>query len=57
MLLSVSEYAKKIGVTPDTVRQKILRGNLNAIKIGNQWVISSSEKYIDKRRKLYNSGL
>ena len=44
-MLPLKEYAEKIGKTPDTVRQKILRGNLPAIKIGNQWMIKENQKY------------
>lgn len=49
--ISLAEYAKKHGVTPDTVRQKILRGNLPAEKIGRNWVIDESTPYTRKRRK------
>lgn len=50
-LISLSEYAKLHDVTADTVRQKILRGNLNAIKIGRNWAIDKNEPYIDNRKK------
>ena len=50
-LISLLEYAKKHGVTPDTVRQKILRGYLNAFKIGRNWVIDSEEPYVDNRKR------
>lgn len=48
-MLPLKEYAEKIGKTPDTVRQKILRGNLPAIKIGNQWMIKENQKYQNKQ--------
>lgn len=48
-LISISEYAKIHGVKSDTVRQKILRGNLKAKKIGRNWVIDKNEPYIDNR--------
>ena len=51
MLLSISEYAKKVGRDPANVRQKILRGSLQAVKIGSQWVIDSETPYDDKREK------
>jgi hypothetical protein len=50
-LINLKEYAKIHGVKPATVRQKILRGNLKAKKIGRDWVISKSEPYIDGRKK------
>mgnify|MGYP000921573821 FL=1 len=50
-LISIAEYAKLHGVKPATVRQKILRGNLNAVKIGRNWVIGKDVPYTDNRRK------
>ena len=50
--ISLTEYAKIHNVSPDTVRQKILRGNLHAEKIGKMWIISPDEPYIDHRRKM-----
>lgn len=52
MLISLAEYAAKHGVTPDTVRQKVLRGNLpQAVKIGRNWAIPEDTPYEDGRRK------
>lgn len=40
------------GVTPDTARQKVLRGGFKtARKIGRNWVIDKNEPYIDNRTK------
>lgn len=51
-LISIAEYAKMHGVSPDTVRQKILRGNLpEALKIGRNWCIPKNAPYIDNRFK------
>lgn len=50
-LISLAEYAELQGIHQDTVRQKILRGNLKAFKIGRNWVIDKNEPYIDKRKK------
>ena len=50
-LISLAEYAELHGVHQDTVRQKILRGNLNAKKIGRNWVIDKNEPYVDNRKK------
>jgi len=49
--ISLAEYAKLHNVHPDNVRQKILRGNLQAIKIGRNWIIDKKQPYEDKRRK------
>ncbi len=52
-LVSIAEYAKAQGVTPDTVRQKILRGNLpEAQKIGRNWCIPEDTPYEDGRRRV-----
>ncbi len=51
-LISLKEYAELYGVTPDTVRQKVLRGGFTtAQKIGRNWVIDAGEPYDDKRAK------
>lgn len=51
-LISLKEYAELYGVTPDTVRQKVLRGGFkSAQKIGRNWVIDKNEPYSDKRSK------
>lgn len=49
--ITIKEYAKLHDIRPDTVRQKILRGNLPAVKMGRDWVIDKNEPYIDLRRK------
>lgn len=49
MLISLAEYAKRQGVDPATVRQKVLRGNLEAMKIGRNWCIEESTPYTDGR--------
>lgn len=52
MLISITEYAKVHSRDPATVRQKCLRGGFRtARKIGRNWVIESSESYIDERIK------
>lgn len=51
-LISLKEYAELYGVTPDTVRQKALRGGFKTThKIGKIWVIDANEPYDDKRSK------
>lgn len=51
--ISLADYAALHNVTPDTVRQKILRGNLQAVKVGRNYVIRKDTEYIDHRRKQY----
>lgn len=51
MLISLAEYAAQHGVSPITVRHKILAGNLPAQKIGRNWVIDSDTPYTDLRVK------
>lgn len=49
-LLSVSEYAAKVGKVPSAIRHKIRRGNLpEAVKMGRDWFIPVDTPYDDKR--------
>lgn len=57
-LISLKEYANMHGVTPDTIRQKVLRGGFTtAQKIGRNWVIDKDEPYSDQRQKSVTSHL
>lgn len=50
-LISLKEYAEMHGVSPDNVRQKVLRGSFKtAQKIGRNWVIDKDEPYSDLRK-------
>ena len=52
MLISLKEYAEKVGRTPDTIKQRCGRGCFKtAKKIGRNWVIDSEEPLIDNRKK------
>ena len=51
LLISLKEYAQKHNVAAATVRQKILRGNLPATKMGRDWFIEDTQEYVDKRVK------
>lgn len=51
MLITLKEYAERLGKNPVVVRQKVLRGNLPAIKLGRDWFIESDTPYNDKRRR------
>lgn len=55
MLISIAEYAAMHGKHPDNIRQRILRGNLSAVKIGRNWCIDSETPLIDKRTKSEDS--
>lgn len=51
-LISIAEYAQLHGVTADTVRQRILRGqHPEAVKIGRNWCIPKDAPYIDGRER------
>lgn len=50
-LISITEYANRIGRHVSAVRQKVESGTLPAVKIGNVWAIDENEPYIDFRRK------
>jgi hypothetical protein len=50
-LISLTEYANRIGRDPSVVRRKAIRGDFEtAVKIGRNWVIDADEPYIDMRR-------
>lgn len=52
MLISLTEYAKSHGKSPDTARQMALRsGFKTAQKIGRDWLIDDQEPYPDRRVK------
>lgn len=49
-LLTLPEYAAKVGRNPANVRQKILRGHLpGAVKMGRDWFIPADAPYDDNR--------
>jgi hypothetical protein len=50
-LITLAEYAKMHGKDPSSVRQKILRGNLQAIKMGRNWMIKKDTPYVDRRKR------
>ncbi len=43
LLITVSEAAKKLGISPRAVRKKIAKGQLAAIKPGNRWLIFANQ--------------
>lgn len=53
-LITLVEYARRIGKNPIVVRQKAARGGfVTAHKAGRDWWIDESEPFIDRR---INSG-
>lgn len=51
-MLTITEYAARIGKAPSTVRQKCLLGTLpGAVKIGRDWLIPANAAYQDNRIK------
>lgn len=50
-MITLKEYAARIGKSPANVRQKILRGTLPAQKIGRDWLIEENTPYDDGRLK------
>ena len=53
-MITVVEYAQRIGKDHRVVRQKIKRGKLEAVKCGGTWLIEEDTPYIDCRRKKEN---
>ena len=47
--ISVSQYAKKHNKDVGNVRRLLIQKRLNGMKIGNQWIINSDEKYPDDK--------
>ena len=50
-LITLKEYAEMHGVTPSTVRHRIRRGSITAVKLGRDWFIDKDEPYDDGRYK------
>lgn len=51
-LISLVEYAQRVGISPDTARQRAGRGAYKtAVKIGRNWLIDENEQHIDGRKR------
>lgn len=51
-LITIAEYAARIGKAPRSVRQKCQLGTLpGAVKIGRDWLIPADAPYTDSRVK------
>ena len=52
MIITLKEYAERLGKNPVVVRHKAQRGQFNtARKIGRDWFIDEDEPYEDRRVK------
>lgn len=47
MLVSVKEYAKKVGKTPGAITKQLCEKRLDGVKIGSRWMV----KIIDPSRR------
>jgi len=43
--LSIEEAAGLLGLHPETVRQALLRGELDGTKVGDRWVLGAEALY------------
>lgn len=51
-LITIKEYAERLGKNPQVVYQKAARGTFEtAVKIGRDWFIDEDEPYSDRRVK------
>ena len=49
-LIPIKDYASIHGVTPATIRQRILRGAMpGAVKVGRDWLIPHDLPFVDNR--------
>ena len=52
VLITLREYARRLGKNPEVVYQKAARGGFQtAVKMGRDWFIDSEEPYTDNRIK------
>ena len=52
MLISIVEYAEKVGKEQSVIRRHCINGKFKtAQKIGRNWVIDSEEPYIQESRE------
>lgn len=50
-LITLGEWAKKVGIDPATARQRVNRGVTPAIKVGRDWLIEENTELVDNRKK------
>lgn len=51
MLITLKEWAERVGIDPATARQKAIRGAIPARKFGRDWVIEEDTPNTDHRKK------
>ena len=56
-IITLVEYAKRNGKNIRSVRDKAVRGQINAFKSGKIWLIDEDEKWVDMRRKGHNKSI
>lgn len=51
-LIPIKDYAEMHGITPATVRQRILRGAMpGAVKLANAWFVPRDLPLVDNRKE------
>ncbi len=50
-LITLVEYAHRVGKAPNTCRKKAEIGTINAVKMGRDWFIDEDEVYVDARHE------
>lgn len=48
-VISLKQWAERVGIDPATARQKAIRGAIPAYKIGREWLIDENEPNTDHR--------
>lgn len=48
-LITLMDYARRVGKAPNTCRKKAEIGTLKAVKMGRDWFIEEDEEYTDAR--------
>lgn len=50
-LIPLKQWAERVGINPASARQKAIRGNLPAVKMGRDWLIEEDTPNTDGRVK------
>lgn len=50
-MITLVEYARRVGRAPNTCRKKAEIGTLKAVKMGRDWFIDEDEQYKDARHE------
>lgn len=49
-LITLKEYASLHNLNPQAVRRRILRGRMEAVKLGRDWFLDPAAEFTDRRR-------